>query len=197
MPAAAPEPEWRAIVTPEDRARIDGLGERWRALLAGLSRNERRLADREGALLDPDVARAVPSLSPGSYRCHLVKLGAAGRTEPAVRTFPDFVCYVRAESDNRLSFTKQTGTELPGGWFHADGDKRLVLIGANQREPGDNSLAYGTDSARDLVGVLERIGPFRWRLALPWRGDTPGLDIYELVPAPVEQQVAEPDVPGP
>jgi len=42
------------------------------------------------------------------------------------------------------------------------------------------------------VGVIERIGPFRWRLVLPWRGERPGLDIYELTPVPLEQQAAEP-----
>lgn len=192
MPAA---PKWRGTVSSEDDARIDRLDENWSAMLHAMSRRDRALADREGDLLDPGAARTHPQPSPGSYICHLVKVGDAGKGEAQVKSFPDFVCYIRAESDNRLSFTKQTGTELPGGWLYEDNDKRLVMVGALQRAPGDNSLAYADDPARDLVGVVERIGPFRWRLVLPWRGDKPGLDVYELKPAPVDAQVAEPVSP--
>ena len=43
--------------------------------------------------------------------------------------------------------------------------------------------AYGEDRARDTVGLFERVGPFRYRLALPWRGDNK-LAVVEMVPAP-------------
>ena len=33
------------------------------------------------------------------------------------------------------------------------------------------------------VGLFERVGPFRYRLVLPWRGDNK-LAVVELVPAP-------------
>lgn len=156
-----------------------------------------RLIRREGDLLVPNAARQQPTPPPGSYHCRLVKLGAGTGREPPVQSFPDFFCYIRAEGDNRLSFTKQTGTELPGGWLHDDGGRRLVLIGAKQRTPGDNSLAYGSEPERNLVGVIERVGPFRWRLVLPRPAESAGLDIYELTPVPVEQQAAEPPDPEP
>ena len=43
--------------------------------------------------------------------------------------------------------------------------------------------AYGDDRARDTIGLFERVGPFRYRLVLPWRGDNK-LAVVELVPAP-------------
>jgi hypothetical protein len=37
-----------------------------------------------------------------------------------------------------------------------------------------------------MAGILERIGPFRWRLVIPWPQSTSKLDVFELTP--VEQQ---------
>ena len=33
-----------------------------------------------------------------------------------------------------------------------------------------------------MAGVLERIGPFRWRLVIPWPQSTSKLDVFELTP---------------
>ncbi|HEX7855408.1 MAG TPA: DUF4893 domain-containing protein [Sphingobium sp.] len=188
------EPGWRAVVSREDEQRLDHLPATWSSALASVPSRYRRTVTREGDLLSPDAARDHPSPPPGSYRCRLVKLGPGSGREPSVRSFPDYFCYIRGEKDNELSFSKQTGTELPGGWLHKDGDRRLVLTGARQRTPGDNSLAYGKEPARDVVGVIERIGPFRWRLVMPWRDAGTGLDVYELTPVPADQQAAEPRV---
>jgi len=186
-PAAAEAPTgWRAIVSAADVERIEQLPALWARVLGTLPRSARAVVAHEGPLLVADAALEHPALPPGSYRCRLVRLGA--RT---VRSFPAFFCYVGGDRPDQLSFTKQTGSELPGGWLHDD-DKRLVLVGAQQQAVGDNHLAYGEVPARDLVGVVERIGPFRWRLVLPGRGNAPGLDVYELVPVPPEQQAPEP-----
>ncbi len=191
------KPGWHALVSAEDEQRIDHLPESWRSIIRAIPARSLRLVTNEGDLLVPDAARDHPTPPPGSYRCRLVKLSAPSpaatkRREAPVRSFPDFFCYVRGEKDNELSFTKQTGTELPGGWLHHDGDRRLILVGARQREVGNNSLAYGAEPDRDVVGVVERIGPFRWRLTLPWRGTEAGLDIYDLTPVPQSQQAKEP-----
>lgn len=189
--------EWRTLVSNEDEERIDHLGEAWRSLLNGVPARYQSLVRNEAELLAPDSARDHPTPPPGSYNCRLVKLTTPTATstkarEAPVRTFPQFFCYIRGEGANELSFTKQTGTELPRGWLHRDGDRRLILVGARQREAGGNSLAYGTEPDRDVVGIVERIGPFRWRLVLPWRTSSAGLDIYELTPVPPGQQAEEP-----
>jgi len=97
-------PNWTTIATPGDRARLAALGDSWARARAAVPR---RLAGRiaaEGALLDPAAALDLPALSPGSYRCRLVRLGGrAGYASFA----PDF-CYVDGDGAG-LSFTKQTG----------------------------------------------------------------------------------------
>lgn len=188
---AQPRTGWEAIVTDRDSQRVADLSATWASALAASKRFSRQIA-HEGALLIPDAARNHPAPPPGSYRCRLVKLGAAQGREPAYHAFPEFFCHIRGDRADALFFTKQTGSELPGGWLHEDGERRLVLTGAKQHDPNDAPLVYGAEPDRDLVGVVERIGPFRWRLVLPWRGERDGLDIYELTPVPIEQQAAEP-----
>ncbi|MBN8830227.1 MAG: DUF4893 domain-containing protein [Sphingomonadales bacterium] len=190
-PEAPPQTGWRAIVSPEDGDRIDHLPDLWASALAAAQRHARQIA-REDGLLAPQAARNHPALPPGSYHCRLVRIGAAQGREPAFRAFPDFFCHIRGDRSDSLFFTKQTGTELPGGWLHADGDRRFVLTGAKQYRVGGEPLVYGSEPDRDVVGVAERIGPFRWRLVLPWRGAQAGLDVYELTPVAPEQQAAEP-----
>lgn len=192
-PWIEPQTGWRAIMSSEDVARLDRLPETWRGALAASARFSRQI-QREGDLLVADAARDHPALPPGSYQCRLVKLGTPTGRDPAFRVFADFFCYVRGEGD-RLYFTKQTGTERPEGWLHPDGSRRLVLTGAKQQVGGGETIIYGSDPERDLVGVVERVSPFRWRLVLPWRGQTPGLDVYELIPVPVDRQAAEPRTP--
>lgn len=184
--APEPPPVWRGKVLPEDAARIDGLPITWNAALAGVPRRARATLAAEGKLVESSAALDHPALPPGAYRCRLVRLGgAAGRRGLVI--FPSFFCSVGTGGEGgALSFSKQTGSDLPAGWLHADGDGRYVFLGARQAKPGDTSLVYGADRARDVAGVLERIGPFRWRLAVP--NGTSGLDLYELTPVPVEGQ---------
>lgn len=191
LPAVEPQTGWRAILTSEDAQRLSQLPATWASALASSRRYQKQILS-EGDLLVANAARSHPAPSPGSYRCRLIKLGAAIGSEPPFRIFPDFFCYIRGDVGSSLFFAKQTGTERPGGWLHPDGDRRLVLTGAKQRPGSDTQLTYGSEPARDLIGVVERVGPFRWRLVLPWRGTSTGLDVYELTPVPLEQQATEP-----
>ena len=103
------------------------------------------------------------------------------------RGFPSQFCFVGGEADGRLSFNKQTGSDLPNGWLYADDSDRYIFLGAQQHKPGENSLAYGTDRARDIAGVVERVGPFKWRLVVP-KTNAKSLWVYELTPVPTAQQ---------
>lgn len=183
---------WEAALVPEDRQRLALLPATWAIARTRAEARSPALLAEAGALLAGDAALDHPALTPGSYHCSLTRLGDFGR-RPAIRRFPPFFCYVRGESGDRLSFTKQTGTDLPGGWLTLDEPgRRYVFTGAQQRRAGDTSLAYGGEPARDLAGVVERIGSFRWRLVIPWRGKDAGLDVYDLVPVPTEFQAPEP-----
>lgn len=176
-----PATGWRAIASAEDAATIDALPAAW-GRLRTLPARTQRLVTAEGALLDPAVAQDFPALPPGSYVCRAVRIEG----ERLLR-FPDQFCFVRGEGGGRMSFNKQTGTDLPNGWLIADGDKRYVFLGAQQRAPGANDRGYGDDRAADRVGVVERIGAFRWRLVMP-REAGRELWVYELTPVPPERQ---------
>jgi hypothetical protein len=178
------EQAWRDSITPADARLLETLPSIWSTVLAVAKRRSTKAIAAEGALLQPDAALDHPELPPGSYRCRVVRVSSAGRGR--VQSFPSYFCYVHAE-EKGLSFAKQTGSDLPSGYLYADGDKRYVFLGARQRRPGDVSLAYGADAARDVMGVVERVGAFRWRLVAP-RGDGEAIDVYELIPVPTDQQ---------
>jgi hypothetical protein len=43
-------------------------------------------------------------------------------------------------------------------------------------------LPYGRDAERDMVGILERVGTARWRIAFPYPRWESLIDVIELVP---------------
>lgn len=179
------EQAWRDAITPADAALIENLPTIWSRVLASAKQRSGGAIADEGALLEPDAALDHPELPPGSYRCRVVRIGKGAGHRRFV-SFPPRFCYIKAE-DKGLSFAKQTGSDLPSGYLYADGDKRYVFLGARQDRPGDVSLAYGDEPNRDVAGVVERVGSFRWRLVAPRDGGE-GFDIYEMTPVPADQQ---------
>lgn len=184
MPAEPPVPSdaWRAAADPADSAALDSLPQLWTSTLAALKRPARAQVSAEGPLLDPAAALDHPALPPGSYNCRVMRL-EAGR----VQSFPAQFCFVAGESDGRLSFNKQTGSDTPNGWLYDDEHGHYVFLGARQLRAGENSLSYRADRSRDVAGVIERVGMFRWRLVVP-RTAPAGLWVYELTPVPTESQ---------
>ncbi|AQR74790.1 DUF4893 domain-containing protein [Sphingomonas sp. LM7] len=173
---------WRTSITPDDAARLDNLAADWNRLHARLSP---RVRSAQGKLVDPDAGLDMPAVSPGSYRCRVLRLRTPARGPATVRASTSDFCFVSSTADG-IAFVKQTGSDPTAGYFHPDGD-HYVFLGARQRRAGDNSIGYGNEPARDMIGVVERVGGFRWRLAVA--GTAPGqLDIYELTPVPSEQQ---------
>ncbi|MES2326015.1 MAG: DUF4893 domain-containing protein, partial [Pseudomonadota bacterium] len=123
-----------------------------------------------------------PAPTPGSYNCRLIKLGKAAPTGKSYESFKPFFCYVEVE-DDLLTIVKQTGSQRPAGRLWEDDDPtRLVFLGSLALGNEDQPLAYGDDPKRNMAGVLERIGPFRWRLVIPWPQSTSKLDVFELTP---------------
>lgn len=174
--------EWRKSITPEDDLRLDRLRGDWDKLHAQLPS---RVRTAQGRLVDPGAGLDHPILTPGSYRCRIVRLRGPARGPASVRSTASDFCFVSA-SDEGFAFVKQTGGDPTAGYFYLDG-KRYVFLGARQRRAGDNSLGYGNEPARDLIGVVERVGSFRWRIAVAG-SDERQLDIYELTPVPADQQ---------
>lgn len=175
-------PAWRSSITPEGEARLEGLRANWAGLHSRLSP---RVRTAQGKLVDPAAGLDLPSLTPGSYRCRVVRLRTPARGPATARSSTNDFCFV-SSTDEGVAFVKQTGSDPAAGYFYPDG-KRYVFLGARQRRAGENSLGYGNEPARDMVGVVERVGGFRWRLAVAG-ADARQLDIYELTPVPADQQ---------
>ncbi|RIA44243.1 uncharacterized protein DUF4893 [Hephaestia caeni] len=184
-PLPPSEQAWHDTIAPADQALLEELPSIWTQVLATARKRSAAKIDAEGPLLEADAALDHPALPPGSYWCRVVRLGKiAGRN--LIESFAPKFCYIRDE-EKGLSFTKQSGSDLPAGYLYADGEQRYVFLGARQDAPGDVSLGYGVKPDRDVAGVVERVGPFRWRLVAPRDGGK-GIDVYELTPVPADQQ---------
>lgn len=174
------EPGWRGAIRDEDSTRLARLGEAWtQGLAEARARGFARQIAAEGDILDPGAALPRASVPPGSYNCRLIRLGAGPRRQ-AYTAYPSYFCYVGVDEE-LLAFTKQTGSERPAGFIWDDGEQRGVFLGSLGMGE-ETPRAYGEDVRRDLVGIVERVGPFRYRLLFPWPHNGAKLDVLELVP---------------
>ncbi len=175
--------EWKRIATKEDADRLARLDIAWGQGLADARAKRHNAAiASEGTLLEPAAALPRPAPPPGTYRCRVIKLGigifSRGR---AFQAFKPFFCFVQAEGP-LLTFVKGTGTQRPAGRLWDDGDTRLVFLGALPERPDASPPAYGEDPRRNQIGIIERVGDFRWRMVLPWQTKDAKIDVIELVP---------------
>jgi hypothetical protein len=173
---------WKHVATPADEDRLARLGLAWSEALADAKKSNPGDVRSEGRLLLPRASLPRPAPTPGSYNCRLIKLGNASPKSKPYESFKPFFCYVEVEHE-LLTIIKQTGSQRPAGRLWEDDDpNRLVFLGSLALGEGDAPLGYGDDPKRDMAGVLERIGPFKWRLVIPWPQSTSKLDVFELTP---------------
>ncbi|HEV2043570.1 MAG TPA: DUF4893 domain-containing protein, partial [Sphingomicrobium sp.] len=171
--------EWQGIASAADQQRLANVSGAWAAGLADARRGGFTTALRDDAeLIKSNAALARPAPTPGSYSCRLVKLGG----KPAFEKFKPFFCYVEVDG-NLLTIVKQTGSQRPAGRLWEDDiPTRLIFLGSLALGDEEVPLAYGDNPRRDMAGILERTGPFRWRLVIPWPQDGSKLHAYELTP---------------
>jgi hypothetical protein len=176
-------PEWRKIASAEDIARVERLDQAWtEALEAARKAGFRRQIEAEGDLLDPAAAQARAAPPPGSYNCRVIRFGSRESKRKAFETFDSRFCFVGVEGD-QLSFTKQTGEEQPTGYlWDTEDSRRLVFLGTLVKGSEKKVQPYGEHPDRDIVGVLERYGNFRYRLVFPFPQHNGVLDVIELIP---------------
>ena len=156
--------------------------------LADANAASARAVTEEGQLLDPRAALPRPAPTPGSYRCRLITLGSTIKGEKALERYNPFFCYVEVEGD-LFTIVKQTGSQRPAGRLWEDDiPTRLIFLGTLALGSEEEARAYGEDSRRDIAGVFERIGPFRWRLAIPYPQKGAKLDVFELTPVAQQPQ---------
>lgn len=173
---------WRGAATKGDRDRLRHWRDAWIAALAQVraGANAGEIA-RGGALFEPDSALAGAELPAGDYDCRTVKLGAAQGGLLDFVAYPAFLCRVRRDGD-RLQFTRLTGSQRQAGTIFADNSRRMIFLGTLLLGDETRALRYGRDRERDLIGVVERIGPERWRIVFPRPHHESLLDVIELVP---------------
>lgn len=177
---------WTEIATDADEQRLERLGLAWQEALRDAQRGFGKEIEAEGTLLRPRAALARPAPTPGSYYCRLIKLGKATATAVAFERFKPFFCYVEVEGD-LLTIVKQTGSQRPAGrLWEDDRPDRLIFLGSLALGSEEQPLAYGQDYKRDMAGVLERVGPFKWRLVIPWPQSSSKLDVFELTPVALQ-----------
>lgn len=179
-PAAA---DWRKVATEDDRRRIRQWREAFTAALGKARASGHGAAIvREGALLQPDAGMAGEPIPAGAYRCRVIKLGANGEAMLDYVAYPAFDCRI-AQEGGVASFTKLTGSQRPVGLIFDHDGSRQVFLGTLMLGDERQAMDYGRDASRDMAGAIERIGPRRWRMILPWPRFESMIDVIELVPA--------------
>lgn len=185
-PAAAEVAEegWRSVARAEDRELLERIPALWQeALRHARARGLGAQLRSEGELLDPLAALPRATLPPGPYRCRLIRFDPGRR---AVIPYRSYFCHVLVEGE-LMSLTKDDGSERPGGYLWPDGDERLVFLGAVALAAERMPPAYGEAEGRSLVGVVERVAPFRYRLVMPSPPSGATLDVLELIPFVFDQ----------
>lgn len=172
-----------AVATPADAQRLANVTGAWAAGLADARKAGFVTAVKEeGDLLDTDAGLSRPDPTPGSYNCRLIRLGSTGKGKPALEKFKPFFCYVEVDGE-QLTIVKQTGSTRPAGrLWDDDNPQRLIFLGSLALGDEEAPLAYGDDPKRNMAGIFERIGAFRWRLVIPWPQDGAKLNVFELTP---------------
>lgn len=179
---------WGSVVTAADRDRLERLGLAWQEGLAEAKKVAPGDVRREGGLLLPRAGLPRPDPTPGSYNCRLFTLGKASAKGKAFESFKPFFCYVEFDGE-QLTIVKQTGSQRPAGRLWDDDDQtRMIFLGSLALGDEEQPRAYGEDPKRDMAGVFERIGPFRWRLVIPWPQGSAKLQVFELTPVDFAQQ---------
>lgn len=178
-----PSADWHPIVTNADRNRLRNWREAFVTAL-GDARSSGHSAeiDHEGALLDPDAALSDPSIPAGLYRCRVTKLGAKSKGLLDYVAYPYFTC--RIDQDGRLrQFAKLGGSQRQVGTIFPNNQISEVFLGTLMLGDEERAMRYGADAERDIAGFVQRVGPDRWRLLMPYPAFESKIDIMELVPA--------------
>ncbi|MFN4288611.1 MAG: DUF4893 domain-containing protein [Brevundimonas sp.] len=176
--------DWRTIITSYDRDRLNRLDAAWSLALAQARRQEGSGDLRSlGRLIDPDAAQASVTPPPGEYRCRTIKLGSqSGESGLGYVVYGWFQCRIE-QTPGGLKLSKLTGSQRQFGLFFSESPRRMVFLGSLAIGNEPPATSYGLNAERDIVGVLERVEPNRWRLVMPWPQYESNLDILELVPA--------------
>lgn len=173
---------WRDVATEQDRGRIRSWRSSWMEGLRKARREHGAAVAAEGVLVDPDAALLRPEPPVGEYRCRTIKIGAQEGGPLDWVAYPEYRCRIDGAGET-LAFTRLGGSQRPVGRIYPDGARRMIFLGSLQLGDERRVRRYGTDSDRDMAGILERVGERRWRLVFPRPAFESIIDVVELVPA--------------
>lgn len=150
-------------VTEEDAERLAG----YEAVKAGALDQAYAEGDKtEFATIAVVLAKPALSFSgfdmTGDWRCRTTKMGG-GLT--ALTPYGWFRCRV-VDDGSGLVVEKLTGSQRTRGRLYAEGDRRLVYLGAGYYND-DPPLAYGLGARSDEPGYVLRGGANEWRIEFP------------------------------
>ena len=183
-PAPTAAPGWRDVATPHDRERVRGWWDTWgRALTDVRAAGQAGELARDPALFEPRTLLTDPLPPAGDYACRTIKLGSilpGGGLHYIA--YPTFRCRIDGAAPPH-GFTKLTGSQRPVGRIWPDTPHRGIFLGTLVLGDERVAMAYGADRDRDMVALVERIGPARWRMVFPQPAFESQLDLIELTPA--------------
>jgi hypothetical protein len=175
---AQARPSWGAVITDRDRNRLRNWRVQWVAAITRARANGTGLRiDAEGDLLKPDATLEGEPAPDGLYRCRLVKVGAQGPGIPQFLTQEGMHC--RIDGGNLMVLD---GPQRPNGKLYRLDDARQLFLGAMTLGDEENIMRYHRDPDRNILGIFERFGPRKWRLAMPAPRWQTMLDVLELEP---------------
>lgn len=171
--------DWRKVATRQDRERLRGWRNAWMQALAKVRATPAGAAivAADPALFDPDRVMLGGALTPGAYRCRVYRLGGVGARGMLRGDWT--ACRVTESGIVRRLVTD--GDQRASGNLFDSTDSRTVFLGTLAMGDEDRPMPYGRDDQRDMAGLVERVGPDRWRLVLPFPAFQSTLDVMEIV----------------
>lgn len=181
LAASASAQDLTCVPTRADGERLARLELAWRegradAIKGDAAEELRRL----GPVAEPRLTLGRPQPTPGRYQCRTIKLGAASEGLLPFIAYGWFRCTVTLTPGGDLILKKTTGSQRPMGLICPDGRRQSRFVGVLALGSETKAPRYGQDPDRDMVGVVQRVGGERWRVAFPWPAYESKLDILEL-----------------
>lgn len=176
-----PIADWRKVATRQDRERLRNWRDAWMQALGTVRATPDGSASlaADPELFNPDRVMEGAALKPGVYRCRMHRLGGIGPHARPVLRGAWTGC--RVDEDGIVRHFVTDGEQRTSGNLFDSTDSRTVFLGTLALGDEDRPMRYGRDARRDMAGLVERIGPVRWRLVLPYPGFQSTLDVMEIV----------------
>jgi len=174
-----PQAGWGKVITSEDRVRLRDWRTTWlEGVKQARSEDFGAQVAKEGPLLDPDSARTAPEIPDGTYRCRTIKLGRKTSLGHAFRIEAPQDCTLEGDR-----FRVTNGIQRIRGHLWRYDLTRQILLGTVELGDERATIPYARDKERDALGFLDKVGPQRWRLALPNPSWESLVDVIEITPA--------------